>query len=454
MTQMYDGPPAGGRVPPHSYDAEESLLGAMMIARDTVASVAAVVEPEDFYRPLHGQIFAAMVDLDSAGLAIDTVTLLERLAARGVTNVEMGLIATLATNVATPRNAEQYAAIVRDKSRQRSLIAAGMKIIDDAYAPTDDVRALFDDAESAIMRLADQDNVDSMSPLSPLIAEELALLEARGEEGKSVNGLATGYRRLDLELRGISKTALAVIGARPSIGKTAFALGILRHVGVVEQRPALFFSLEMGRIEVAERILAATAEIDGNKLKIGALSNVDWDKAQRALTELSTARIFIDDNPSLTVMDIRSRARRVKQQEKDLGVVIVDYLQLMSSRKNSENRQVEVAEMSRGLKILARELECPVIALSQLNRSSQTGNRRPMMADLRESGAIEQDADIVMFLHRGGAKEDNAASEQPTYRDEGKVEVIIAKNRNGSINTIELAWEAPYARFRDMPNFD
>jgi len=454
MAQYDDQPRAAstGRIPPHSYEAEESLLGAMMLSREAITTAATILLPEDFYRPLHGQIFAAMVELDAENNAVDNVTILERLSARGVSNVDASLLGEFAQNVPSWRNAEQYAKIVRDKSRQRGLIAAGMKIVDDAFEPTDDVAGLFDDAESAIMKLADKDSADSISPLAPLISQELALLEQRSELGSALNGMATGYKKLDQELRGISPTALTIIGARPSIGKTAFALGILRHVGAVEQRPALFFSLEMGRIEVAERILAATAEIDGNRLKVGNLSNTDWEKATRALTTLSSARIFVDDNPSLTVMDVRSRARRIKQQEKDLGVVIVDYLQLMSSRKSSENRQIEVAEMSRGLKILARELECPVIALSQLSRGVQQANRRPVMADLRESGAIEQDADIVIFLHRGGKDEGNA--ETPAYKDEGKVEVIIAKNRNGSIGHIELAWEAPYARFRDMPEFN
>jgi len=232
------------------------------------------------------------------------------------------------------------------------------------------------------------------------------------------------------------------------MGKTAFALGILTHVGAVVKRPALFFSMEMSKQELTERILASTARIDSSKLRTGDLSEADWSRAQDAFTYLQSAKIFIDDNPVLTVMDVRARARRIKQQNGDLGVIIIDYLQLMTSRGKTENRQVEVAEMSRALKILARELSCPVIALSQLSRALETrGDKRPLMSDLRESGSLEQDADVVMFLYRG----ERYAEEVPN-NERSEAEIIVAKNRNGATNTAKLTWRAEFARFDNMPD--
>jgi replicative DNA helicase len=285
-----------------------------------------------------------------------------------------------------------------------------------------------------------------------LLQLELDRLEER-DGSSGYNGVTTGFTKLDDLLRGISPTSLSIIGARPSVGKTAFALGVLTHVGAVLQRPALFFSLEMSRLEVAERILSSQARVDGSRLKTGQLSNVDWENVTKALAALDDSKIFVDDNPMLTVMDVRARARRVKQREGDLGIVIVDYLQLMSSRSRAENRQVEVSEMSRGLKLLARELACPVVALSQLSRSvEQDKKRRPMMSDLRESGAIEQDADIIMFLHRAGAVD--GAEQESGYEDAGKVEVIVAKHRNGPTGNLELAWIKNYAKFDNIAVFE
>ena len=260
----------------------------------------------------------------------------------------------------------------------------------------------------------------------------------RGETRGQFNGLETGYGSVDQILQGLQSHALAIVGARPSMGKTALALGILTHVGAVVKRPALFFSMEMSKQELTERILASTARIDSSKLRTGDLSEADWSRAQDAFTYLQSAKIFIDDNPVLTVMDVRARARRIKQQNGDLGVIIIDYLQLMTSRGKTENRQVEVAEMSRALKILARELSCPVIALSQLSRALETrGDKRPLMSDLRESGSLEQDADVVMFLYRG----ERYAEEVPN-NERSEAEIIVAKNRNGATNTAKLTWRA------------
>ena len=449
MTQIPNEPTGGrpgnsSRVPPHAPEAEEAVLGAMLLSHEAIVNAQTKVGAEDFYRPLFGQIFAAMVDLDQRGEPVDPVTLLEQMRARGV-DVEPTLIGDLTANAVNIGNAEFYAEIVRDKAKQRALIHTASTIVDEAYATTDNVDGLFDRAEQSIMNIADRGTEDSVAPLTELLQLELDRLEERdGTSG--INGLATGYVALDEKLRGISPTALAIVGARPSVGKTAFALGIATYVGTVLQRPALFFSLEMSRLEVAERILAAQARVDGEKLKTGQLSNVDWENVTKALASMNDSKVYVDDNPSLTVMDVRARARRIKQREGDLGVVVVDYLQLMSSRTRSENRQVEVSEMSRGLKLLARELEAPVIALSQLSRSiEQRTSRRPMMSDLRESGAIEQDADIVMFLHRP-----TDSGEEESFADRGKIEVSIAKHRNGPTGEVFLAWVKNFAKFDNI----
>ena len=308
--------------------------------------------------------------------------------------------------------------------------------------------ALIDEAERKINKIGDDSKIDTVAPLQRLLIEEANILELRGETRGQFNGLETGYGSVDQILQGLQSHALAIVGARPSMGKTAFALGILTHVGAVVKRPALFFSMEMSKQELTERILASTARIDSSKLRTGDLSEADWSRAQDAFTYLQSAKIFIDDNPVLTVMDVRARARRIKQQNGDLGVIIIDYLQLMTSRGKTENRQVEVAEMSRALKILARELSCPVIALSQLSRALETrGDKRPLMSDLRESGSLEQDADVVMFLYRG----ERYAEEVPN-NERSEAEIIVAKNRNGATNTAKLTWRAEFARFDNMPD--
>ena len=322
-----------------------------------------------------------------------------KLQERGAVAVELAVLSSLQLNTPSAANAQHYAELVREKAQQRRLIAVAGEIVDDAYVATDDVVGLIDEAERKINAIGDDREHDSVSPLQRLLLSEADILEQRGETRGQLNGLETGYRSLDAILQGLQKSSMTIVGARPATGKTAFALGILIHVGAVVNRPALFFSLEMSRQELAERILASTARIDSSKLRTGDLCEADWNRAHEAFGYLQSAKVFIDDNPGLTIMDVRARARRIKQQNGDLGVVIIDYLQLMSSRGRAENRQVEVSEMSRSLKILARELECPVVALSQLSRKlEERADKRPMMSDLRESGSLEQDADVVLVL--------------------------------------------------------
>jgi replicative DNA helicase len=437
--------PSAGRIPPSAIEAEESLIGAMLLSPEAVSVAYETLQPEDFYRPLHGQIFGAIIALANAGEPVDYVTVQAKLQERGAVAIELAVLSALQMNTPSASNAQHYAEIVRDKAQQRRLISVGGEIVDDAYASTDDVVGLIDEAERKINQIGDDRKIDSVSPLQRLLLSEADILEERGETRGQFNGLETGYRSLDLILQGLQPSSMTIIGARPGTGKTAFALGILIHVGAVVKRPALFFSLEMSRQELAERILASTARIDSSKLRTGDLSDGDWNRAHEAFGFLQSAKVFIDDNPSLTVMDVRSRARRIKQQNGDLGVVIVDYLQLMSSRGRSENRQVEVSDMSRSLKILARELQCPVIALSQLSRKLEDrADKRPVMSDLRESGSLEQDADVVLFLFRPEQYGEVANDKK------SDAEIIVGKNRNGPTRTAHLTWRGEFARFDNV----
>jgi replicative DNA helicase len=448
MTQIETERPrsvAGGRVPPSVIEAEESLIGAMLLSAEAVSIAYESVRAEDFYRPLHGQIFGAIIDLAHAGEPVDYVTVQAKLQERGAMAVELSVLSSLQINTPSAANAQHYADLVREKAQQRRLIAVAGEIVDEAYVATDDVIGLIDEAERKINAIGDDRKIDSVSPLQRLLLSEADILEQRGETRGQLNGLETGYRSLDAILQGLQKSSMTIVGARPATGKTAFALGILIHVGAVVNRPALFFSLEMSRQELAERILASTARIDSSRLRTGDLSEADWNRAHEAFGYLQSAKVFIDDNPSLTIMDVRARARRIKQQNGDLGIVIIDYLQLMSSRGRAENRQVEVSEMSRSLKILARELECPVVALSQLSRKlEERADKRPMMSDLRESGSLEQDADVVLFLYRpeiyGDVPNDVKAD----------AEIIVGKNRNGPTRTAHLTWRGEFARFDNV----
>ena len=444
-TERTRPPSVGGRVPPSAFEAEESLIGAMLLSPEAVSVAYETVQPEDFYRPLHGQIFSSIVALANAGEPVDYVTVQAKLQERGAVVVELAVLSSLQMNTPSAANAQHYAEIVRDKAQQRRLISVGGEIVDDAYVATDDVVGLIDEAERKINQIGDDRRIDSVSPLHGLLLTEANILEERGETRGQFNGLETGYRSLDLVLQGLQPSSMTIVGARPGTGKTAFALGILIHVGAVVQRPALYFSLEMSRQELAERILGSTARIDSSKLRTGDLSDADWNRAHEAFGYLQSAKVFIDDNPSLTVMDVRSRARRIKQQNGDLGIVIVDYLQLMSSRGRAENRQVEVSDMSRSLKILARELQTPVIALSQLSRKlEERADKRPVMSDLRESGSLEQDADVVLFLFRPEQYGEVANDKK------SEAEIIVGKNRNGPTRNAHLTWRGEFARFDNV----
>ena len=436
----------GGRVPPHDLAAEASLLGAMMLKQDAIAAAAEVrLTASDFYKPSHGHVFDAIESLYHRGDPADLVTVADELNRDGLLEAVGGKQYLIELQAGTPAisNASRYARIVEEFSLLRKLIGVAGEIAEMGYSMPDDVSAVLDRAETMVFDVNGARVSDDMVAVKELLADALDKLETLYERGEAVTGVPTGFRDLDEKLAGLQPNNLIVVGARPAMGKTAFALGILAHAAMEANTTTLLFSLEMGRDEITQRLLTSEARVDATKLKTGNFDDRDWQKVTQAVGRLAEAPIFIDDNPNVTVMDIRAKARRLKQRE-NLGLIIIDYLQLMTGRQRAENRQVEVAEISRGLKILARELQIPVVALSQLSRTLESRqDKRPMLSDLRESGSLEQDSDVVMFLYRDEMY-------NPESADKGAAEIIVAKHRNGPTGVAHLAFLSHYTRFADM----
>ena len=445
---LHAAPAAGPRVPPHDLEAEESLLGSMLLSADATSRALEICSAQDFYKPAHGHIFGAIESLYGQGEPVDAVTVTDEL--RRATLLEAigdpAVLVSLQANTPSVANAEYYARIVEEHSLLRRLVGVAGEIAEIGYSVPDDVTAAVDDAERMVFDLSHRRTTESIASLRDLIGPSLDRIEELASKGGDITGLATGYSDLDKILAGLQPASLTIVGARPAMGKTSFALGILAHVGTVLQKPALLFSLEIGHLELTQRMLASEARVDAQRMRTGDLHDPDWAKVGTAVSRLSDSMIFIDDNPNLTVMDIRARARRLRKSQGDLGVVMVDYLQLMTGRQRAENRQVEVAEISRGLKILARELNCPVVALSQLSRGLEARqDKRPMLSDLRESGSLEQDADVVLFIYR----EEQYDPDTPIDR-RGMAEIIVAKHRNGPTGSAHLVFLNQYARFDNL----
>jgi replicative DNA helicase len=434
------------RVPPHNIEAEQSLLGAMLLSEHAVSAAAPIVQADDFYKPAHRHIFDAIQALYATGRGVDPLTVAEELDRVGLLE-SVGGAATLVTlQASTPAitNAEHYASIVEEKALLRRLITAANDVAELGYSPLDDIEKTIDSAESMIFAVAQRRTNDTMSELSPLLDRSLEQLEALYERGDAITGTPTGYTDFDELTAGLQPNALIVVGARPGMGKTSFAMGMAGHAALDAARPVLFFSLEMSRVELSQRLLCSEARIDSTKVRNGRLSEDDWRRISHAIGRLSEAPLWIDDNPNVTVMEIRSKARRLQSQVGPLGMIVVDYIQLMTGRSNAESRQVEVAEISRSLKILARELQVPVVALAQLNRGlEQRADKRPMLSDLRESGSLEQDADVVVFLYR----DEHYNPESP---DRGTAEVLVAKHRAGPTGMVRLAFLDHYTKFANM----
>ena len=435
MSMMGASPPSQ-RVPPHNVAAEESVLGAMLLKSTAIADAVQLVGVDDFYKPAHGHIFEAISSLYGAGQPVDPVTVAEELKRAGLLEAIGGPAVLLSIQARTPAvsNAAHYAKIVEENALLRRLVSTASDIAELGYTPLDDVAKTLDVAESMIYDVAQRRVTDSMVELRELLDGTLDRLESLYDRSESITGTPSGYHELDELMSGLQPSALIVVGARPAMGKTAFGLGAAANAALKANKPVLYFSLEMSHIELTQRLLGSEGRIDATRLRNGQLNESDWSKLSKAMGRLAEAPLWIDDNPNLTIMEIRAKARRLKSKVGDLGLIVIDYLQLMSGRSNAENRQVEISEISRGLKILARELECPVMALSQLSRAlEQRADKRPMLADLRESGAIEQDADVVMFLYR----DEIYNADSP---DKGTAEVIVAKHRSGPTGVCRLAF--------------
>ena len=436
----------GNRVPPHNLQAEESLLGAMLLSKDAIAAATEICTAEDFYKPSHGHIFDAITTLYGQGEPADPVTVADELGRADLLEAVGGpaALSELQANTPAISNASHYARIIEEHALLRRLIGVAGEIAELGYSVPDDIGATIDRAESMVFDLSQHRVADTMADIHALLGLSMDRLEALYERGEAITGTPTGYVDVDERLSGLQPSSLVVVGARPGCGKTSLALGMAAHAAVEAGKPVLFFSLEMSHHEVTQRLLSAEAKVDATRLRNGKLLEADWHKISHAIGRLSEAKLYIDDNPNVNVMEIRSKARRMKSKLGGLGLIVVDYLQLMTGRTSAENRQVEISEISRSLKILARELEVPVVALSQLSRSLEMrADKRPMLADLRESGAIEQDADVVMFIYRDELY-------NPETADKGVAEVIVAKHRNGPTGTERLAFLSQYTKFANM----
>jgi len=432
------------RIPPHDVEAEMSLLGSLMLDREAIGLVLPIIprhESRRFYQSEHRLIYEALVDLYDKGQPIDLVILRDELNRRGLLEKVGGVeyLVQLAQSVPSAAHAEYYAQIVRDKSLLRDLIACASEIIDQAYSAQREVGELLDEVERKFFSVTEQKVTAEPSTLSDLLEETFQQIQDR--EGQYLSGLPTGFLELDDLTSGLQPGEMIVIAARPSMGKTAFALNVAEHLAVNENRPVGFFSMEMSRQQIAQRILCSRGRVDSHKLRRGMLNEHEIKQLQLVCDELSDAPLFIDDTPSMTILELRAKARRLWLQHK-VEIIFVDYMQLMHC-PGAENRQQEIAIISRGLKALGRELNIPIVALAQLNRSPEgREGHRPRMSDLRESGAIEQDADVVMLLHRPSYYDPN---DQP-----GVAEVIIAKQRNGPTGTIKLHFDERSTRFDNL----
>lgn len=439
---------SSGRVPPHNLEAEESLLGAMMLSRDAItAAVEARVDETDFYKPAHAHIYTAVMALYSQGEPVDPVTIAEELRRADLLEPLGGRqkLVSIQANTPASSNAGHYAGIVSELALLRRLITVAGEIAESAYSQPDDVTDTVDRAEARIFEIAEKRVAESMVRVFDSVSETIEQLSNmyEGPEG-AVTGSPTGYTDLDELLLGFQNSTLLIVAARPGMGKTSFALGAAANVAIVTKRPVIFFSMEMGTVELTKRLLASEARVEARKLQTGRLNDADWTRLNTAMSHLGESPLYIDDNPHCTVMEMRAKARRIKARHGDLGLIVVDYLQLMSTPGRPESRQVEVADLSRGLKILARELDCPVVALAQLNRQLEyRQDKRPMLADLRESGSIEQDADVVMFIYR-----DESYNTETDQR--GTAEIIVAKHRNGPTGNVRLAFLDHFTKFSNM----
>ena len=432
------------RIPPHNIEAEQALLGSMLISADAISSVIELVRSTDFYSDTHRLIYDSINTMFVDGKPIDSITLSENLKSSSSLDKVGGkaFIHSLANRVPTAASAVHYANIVSRNSVLRGLIRAATDIATIGYEAPEDIELAVDEAESLIFAISDRRVSENFVLIKPVMIENYERIEKLAQNSSDITGLSTGFRDFDLKTSGLQKSDLIVVAARPSMGKTALTLSIAQHVAVVEKKPVAIFSLEMSRHQLAQRLLASEARIDAQAIRTGKIKDEGWQQLQRAMDRLANAPIWIDDSAGTTIMEIRAKARRLMRDQR-LELIIVDYLQLMTGRSRSENRQQEISEISRSLKILGRELEVPVIAVSQLSRAVEArDNKKPKLSDLRESGAIEQDADLVVFIYR-----DRYYNPE---NDDNIADVIIAKHRNGPTGIVQLSFVDTYAKFENL----
>ncbi|MCX7923020.1 MAG: replicative DNA helicase [Clostridia bacterium] len=437
-----------GRIPPQNIEAEQSVVGSMLLDKEVIPSITEILKSEDFYREDHREIFEAIIDLFDKAKPIDLITVSEQLKLRGTLDSIGGLeyLTNIATAVPTTANARHYAKIVEEKALLRRLIKASSDIINMGYEAADEVSYILDKAEKGIFDILQKRNTQGFSPIRDVLIDTFNRLEELYNSKGNITGIPTGFIDLDYKTSGLQNSDLILIAARPAMGKTAFVLNIAQYAAVHAKVPVAIFSLEMSKDQLVNRMLCCESMVDSQKMRTGKLEDSDWQKVARALGPLSEAPIYIDDTPGISITEIRAKCRRLKL-EKNLGMVVIDYLQLMQGKGKNESRQQEVSEISRSLKILAKELNIPVLTLSQLSRGPETRtDHRPILSDLRESGAIEQDADIVMFLYRDDYY-------NPDTEKKNIAEAIIAKNRHGATGTVELVWLGQYTKFGNLDKF-
>lgn len=442
------------KLPPHSADAEQAVLGGLMLDNTEWDNLSDLLVAEDFYRQEHQIIYAVMSAQSEANQPIDVVTVMEALNSRNELQTAGGLdyLSELSANARGTANIKYYAEIVRDRAVLRRIISTANKIADSSYNTGGrDVKEVLDEAEQAIFTIADErPETEGPVAVNPLLSRAAERIDELSQLKGGITGLSTGYTELDKMTSGWQKSDLVIVAGRPSMGKTAFAMNLVEEAVLNNPLPVLVFSLEMPAESLIFRMLSSIGRINQSKLRNGDLSDEDWRGFNSAFEKLKDTKLFIDDSPGLSPMDMRSRVRRLKREHGDVGMVVIDYLQLMQIRGTSENRTGEISEISRSLKLLAREFKCPVIALSQLNRSlEQRPNKRPVMSDLRESGAIEQDADVITFIYRDEVYNEDSP-------EKGVAEIIIGKQRNGPIGTLRLSFLGEFTRFENYapPRYD
>lgn len=433
------------KIPPQNLDAEQSVLGAMLIDKEAVLRATEILRPQDFYRDAHKHVFEAVLALSERGEAVDLITVTEELRQLGFIDQVGGAayVAGLANLVPTAANVEYYARIVEEKALLRMLISVSTRIVAMGYEGNEEIDALLDRAEQMIFELTQRKVHTGFAPIKAILMDTFERIEFLYHNKGQITGVPSGFVDLDRCTSGFQPSDLIIVAARPSMGKTALCTNFCQNAAIRQNLPAAVFSLEMSKNQLAQRILCGEAMVDQQKVRTGQLAEADWNKLTQAAGPLSQAPIFIDDTPGISVVEMRAKARRLKA-EKGLSMIVIDYLQLMTGSRKTENRQQEISEISRSLKGLARELNVPVIALSQLSRAvEQRQDKKPMMSDLRESGSLEQDADLIMFIYRDEYY-------NPETEKRGIADIIIAKQRNGPVGTVELGFLKEFTKFVNL----